>query len=162
MATKTAKKVIRNLHQVPVNLRFGSRKDPYHITLKRRGESGDWVEVPGDVADHPDFGRNVGVAFEVISMAEAKKIAYNERAMKTAMEADKTFRVERMEDTSTTIGTIDADPKRGGVTRTGDVNPLRSRATGTQDNPVQEPGADGDAPPVAPELPAFGGIEKGK
>lgn len=160
MATKS-KKIIRNLHQVPVNLRFGSRKDPYHITLQRRGQSGDWVEVPGDIADHPDFGRNVGLAFEIISAAEAKKIQYGERASRTAMEADKQFKLERMSDTSTTIGQLDA---KGNIARTGDVNPMRSRAVGTTDNPIPSDRgeAEGDAPPVSPDLPAFGGVEKSK
>lgn len=161
MATKT-KKIIRNLHPMPVNLRFGSKRDPYHITLQRRGQSGDWVEIPADIADHPDFNKNVGLSFEIISLAEAKKISYEERAMKTAMEADRTFRLERMEDTSTTIGYVDANPKNGGVIRTGDANPMRSRATGSQDNPVNDPAAQGDAPPVSPDLPSFGGVEKNK
>lgn len=165
MATK-AKKIIRNLHQVPVNLRFGSRKDPYYLTLSRRGTDGDWVEIPGDIADHPDFNRNVGNTFEIISLAEAKKIQYENRAMRTAMESDKQFKLERMSDTSTTIGLVDADLKKGGVVRTGDVNPLRSNATGSVDNPVPverpgEPAEAGDAPPVSPDLPAFGGVDRG-
>lgn len=164
MATKT-KKIIRNLHQVPVNLRFGSRKDPYYLTLSRRGSDGDWVEVPGDIADHPDFNRNVGNTFEIISAAEAKKIQYESRAMKTAIESDAQFKLERMSDTSTTIALVDADPKRGGIIRTGDANPMRSRATGTVDNPAanERPGEAaeaGDAPPVSPELPAFGGVDR--
>ena len=163
MATKT-KKIIRNLHPLPVNLRFGSKRDPYHITLSRRGQSGDWVEVPGDVADHPDFNRNVGSTFEIISAAEAKKIQYGERAAKTAMESDMAFKLERMEDRSTTVGLVNAEK---GATwndiRTGDVNPMRSRAVGSVANPVpMERGGEtnGDAPPVSPDLPAFGGVEK--
>lgn len=160
MATKT-KKIIRNLHPVPLNLRFGSKRDPYYITLNPRGMSGDYVEVPHDVADHPDFGRNVGNSFEIISVTEAKKIQYGERAAKTAMEVDKQFKLERMSDTSTTIGTLD---EKGNLARTGDVNPMRSRAVGTTDNPIPEARAEAaeDAPPVSPELPVFGGVEKAK
>lgn len=164
MATK---KIIRNLHGVPVNLRFGSRKDPYYLTLSRRGESGDWVEIPGDMTEHPDFSRNLGLAFEIISAAEAKKIEYGDRSSKPAIEGDKTFKLERMRDTATTIGHIDADVKVG-VTRATNVGPMRSNATGTVDNPVpaERPvaaseGADGDAPPVSPDLPSFGGVERG-
>lgn len=163
MATKS-KKIIRNLHTVPVNLRFGSRKDPYHITLQRRGQSGDWVEVPADIADHPDFGRNVGLSFEIISAAEAKKIQYGERAAKTAMESDKAFKLERMEDQSTTVGLVNAEKRATwNDIRTGDVNPMRSRATGSVDNPVPiDRAPEGDTPAVSPDLPAFGGVEKGK
>jgi hypothetical protein len=164
MATKSTKKIIRNLHAVPVNLRFGSRKDPYYLTLNRRGESGDWVEVPGDFTEHPDFNRNLGLAFEIISSAEAGKIQYGERSSKPAIEEDRTFKLERMSDTSTTIGMVDADAKAG-ITRATNVGPMRSNATGTVDNPVpaERPvaEADGDTPPVSPELPAFGGVEKG-
>lgn len=160
MATKS-KKIIRNLHQVPLNLRFGSKRDPYHITLSRRGQSGDYTEVPADIADHPNFNRDLGSAFEIISVAEAKKIEYGERAARTATEADKAFKLERMSDTSTTIGQLD---DKGNVARTGDVNPMRARSVGTTDNPIPasrgEAEAEGDGPPVAPDLPAFGGVEK--
>lgn len=162
MATST-KKVIRNLHPMPVNLRFGSKHDPYYITLARRGMLGDVVEVPANFTDHPDFNRNVGVTFEIISSAEAKKITYETAVVQTAMASDKNFKIERMEDTSTTVGFVDADPKKGGVVRTGDTNPMRSRVRGTVDNPVpegREGDGEGDAPPVSPELPAFGGVEK--
>lgn len=160
MASKT-KKIIRNLHQVPLNLRFGSRKDPYHITLQRRGSTGDYIEVPSDITDHPDFSRNLGLSFEIISTAEAKKIQYEDRAMRTATEADRAFRLERMEDKATAIGSID---DKGNVLRM-DVNPTRSTATGTQDNPVpvERPAAaveEGDTPPVSPELPSFGGVDR--
>jgi hypothetical protein len=160
MASKT-KKIIRNLHPVPLNLRFGSKRDPYYITLSRRGMSGDYTEVPPDIVDHPDFSRNVGNSFEIISAAEAKKIQYGERAAKTAIEADKQFKLERMSDTSTTIGQLD---DKGNIARTGDVNPMRARSVGTVDNPVpaSRGEADGDAPPVSPDLPAFGGVEKSK
>lgn len=160
MATKS-KKVIRNLHQIPVNLRFGSKRDPYHITLSRRGSSGDYVEVPGDIADHPDFNRNVGVTFEIISMAEAKKIVYGSNAARPATESDITFKLERMSDTSTAIGNLD---EKGNVTRL-DVNPTRSLAVGTTDNPIPNERAsaeEGDAPPVSPDLPSFGGVTKAK
>lgn len=156
------KKVIRNLHPMPVNLRFGSKRDPYYITLSRRGMLGDVVEIPADFTDHPDFNRNVNVTFEIISSAEAKKIEYESNNTQTAMETDRNFKIERVEDTSTTVGLVDADPKHGGVIRTGDTNPMRSRARGTVDNPVPESRgeAEGDAPPVSPDLPAFGGVEK--
>ena len=161
MAPST-KKVIRNLHFMPVNLRFGSKKDPYYITLARRGSLGDVVEIPADFTDHPDFNRNVNVTFEIISSAEAKKIQYESNVTQTAMETDRNFKIERVEDTSTTIGFVDADPKKGGVIRTGDTNPMRSRVRGTVDNPVPEARgeAEADAPPVSPDLPAFGGVEK--
>jgi len=160
MATKT-KKNIRNLHQVPLNLRFGSRKDPYYITLQRRGQSGDCVEIPGDMTDHPDFSRNLGLSFEIISAAERSKIEYGDNSAKPAILTDKTFKLERMSDLSTTIGIINDDPKTGGVTRVKrDVNPGRSTATGTVDNPVLERGAAKETNPVSPELPVFGGIEK--
>jgi hypothetical protein len=162
MATKSTKRVIRNLHPMPVNLRFGSKRDPYHITLQRRGQSGDYVEVPGDIAEHPDFNRNVGLTFEIISVAEAKKIQYGDRSAKTAIETDKNFKLERMSDLSTTIGHLDA---KGNLTRTDDVNPMRSRAVGTTDNPVpaERPSGvakDNGTPPVSPDLPAFGGVQK--
>jgi hypothetical protein len=157
MATKS-KKVIRNLHQIPVNLRFGSKRDPYHITLSRRGATGDYVEVPGDIADHPDFGRNIGVTFEIISAAEAKKIVYGNNAARPATESDITFKLERMSDSSTTIGNLD---EKGNITRL-DVNPARSQAVGTTDNPVPTDRGEGGTPPVSPDLPAFGGVQKTK
>ena len=162
MATKNSKTVIRNLHGMPVNLRFGSKRDPYHITLQRRGQSGDYVQVPADIVDHPDFSRNTGLTFEIISLAEANKIEYGDRKAKTATEMDKTFKLERMSDQSTTIANID---EKGNLTRTDDVNPMRSRAVGTTDNPVpveRPSGAakDSGTPPVSPDLPAFGGVQK--
>lgn len=162
MATKSTKKVIRNLHTMPVNLRFGSKRDPYYITLSRRGTLGDVVEVPADFTDHPDFNRNAGVTFEIISSAEAKKIQYETATVQTAMSSDKNFKIERMEDTSTTVGLVDANPKNGGVIRTGDTNPIKSRTRGTVENPIPESRGEGDAPPVSPDLPAFGGVEKSK
>ena len=160
MAANT-KKVIRNLHPMPVNLRFGSKRDPYYITLSRRGIIGDVVEIPADFTDHPDFNKNVNVTFEIISSAEAKKIQYESNTVKTAIDSDRNFKIERMEDTATTVGLVDANPKNGGVVRTGDINPMRSRVRGTVDNPVPESREiEGDAPPVSPDLPAFGGVEK--
>jgi len=161
MATKT-KKIIRNLHAVPVNLRFGSSKDPYHITLQRRGQSGDWVEVPADITDHPAFGRNIGLSFEIISSAEAKKIQYGERAAKTAMETDLAFKLERMSDQSKTVGLVNAEKRSTwNDIRTGDTNPMRSNAVGTVENPVPaDRTGEPAAPAVSPDLPVFGGVEK--
>jgi hypothetical protein len=73
------------------------------------------------------------------------------------MQTDKNFKLERMSDQSTTIGHLDA---KGNLTRTGDVNPLRSRAVGTTDNPIPTERGEEGTPPVSPDLPAFGGVEK--
>lgn len=157
------KKIIRNLHTVPLNLRFGSKKDPYYLQLARRGEPGDFVEVPAELTDHVSFGSNVGVSVEVISAAEAKKIEYNVAATQTLMESGEFVgplgqtlsagTMVNVEDSSHPVGGID---EKGHAVRLKDVGPRRSQAVGTQDNPLGE----GSMPPVEPPMPEFKGIEK--
>lgn len=158
-----AKKIIRNLHFVPLNLRFGSKKDPYYLQLARRGQSGDVVEIPGDLTEHLLFGRNVGVSFEIISAAEANKITYDAPATQTLMDSGQFVgplgqtlsagTIVNTEESSIAVGGIDA---KGQAVRLRDVGPLRSTAVGTQDNPIPSP----QMQPVEPPMPEFKGVEK--
>jgi hypothetical protein len=157
------KKIIRNLHTVPLNLRFGSKKDPYYLQLARRGQRGDFIEVPADVTEHMSFGQNVGKSFEIISAAEAKKIEYDAATTQTMLDSGEFVgplgqtltagRISNTEDDSHVIGGFD---EKGNVVRLKDVGPRRSQAVGTQDNPVP----DSRMPPVEPPMPVFKGVEK--
>lgn len=159
------KKIIRNLHAVPLNLRFGSKKDPYYLQLARRGQPGDFVEVPAELTEHLSFNKNVGVSFEIISAVEAKKIQYDVRGTQTLMESGEfvgplgqTLTAGTMvntEEASLPIGGLD---DKGNVVRLNDVGPRRSNAVGTQDNPLGE----GDMAPVEPPMPEFKGVERVK
>lgn len=161
-----ARKIIRNLHSMPLNLRFGSKKDPYHLQLARRGTSGDTVEIPGDLTEHLSFNQNVGRSFEVISAVEAKKITYDAPATQTMLEKGEflgplgqtltTGGIQNTEDMSHPVGGIDA---KGNIVRLKDVGPRRSQAVGTQDNPLPNEG-EASMPPVEPPMPKFTGIEK--
>lgn len=158
-----AKKIIRNLHSVPLNLRFGSKKDPYYLQLARRGQNGDVIEVPGEIADHISFSQNVGKSFEIISAAEAKKIEYDTPVTQTLMNGGEfvgplgeTLRagtVVNLEDNAQPVGGFD---EKGNLVRLKDVGPRRSTAVGTQDNPVPEE----HTPPVEPPMPKFVGVER--
>lgn len=157
------KKIIRNLHAVPLNLRFGSKKDPYYLQLARRGQPGDFVEIPAELTEHISFGTNVGVSFEIISAAEAKKITYDVPGTQTLLEGGGELlgplgenlsagAVVNVEDSSQPVGGIDA---KGNIVRLKDVGPRRSNAVGTQENPIPD-----GTPPVEPPMPEFKGIEK--
>lgn len=160
-----AKKIIRNLHPMPLNLRFGSKKDPYYLQLARRGQNGDFVEVPGDIADHISFNQNVGKSFEIISAAEAKKITYDSPVTQTLLDGGEFVgptgeiltagKVVNPEDNSSPVGGFD---EKGNLVRLKDVGPRRSQAVGTQDNPIP----DTHTPPVEPPMPEFKGVEKVK
>lgn len=76
MAAKKTQVIVRNLLPLPGLYRFGSRKDPYHMSLKRRGEPGDVTAVPTDISEHPDFSRGLGKYYELITAAEGRSLEY--------------------------------------------------------------------------------------
>ena len=163
-APKRGRKIIRNLHPIPLTLRLGSSRDPFHINLARRGTPGDYVEVSPDLTEHPQFTRNVNVTFEVISAAEAGKIEYHMAPSRTASESDEyNVTLERMEDKSTTVATVELDdkgrPKFQRVTAQESRNPARSNAPGTVDRAAQDAEA---MPDVSPPLPTNVTVERVK
>src|SRR4051812_16616640 len=64
-------KLIRNLTHVTLRLRFGSRRDPFHVEMKPRGLRGDVATIPVEFVSHPDFAREQGRSFEVITATVA-------------------------------------------------------------------------------------------
>lgn len=72
---KTAK-IIRNLHGITVNARFGNQKDPFRVTLKPRGANGDTTTIPVTLIDDLTFIRGIDKLWEVITTAEAANLEY--------------------------------------------------------------------------------------
>lgn len=71
-------KIIRNLRNMPVHLRFftEAKTDPFRIELQPRGLRGDSERVPAALTETQAFQEGYGVLFEIITSTEQKKIPY--------------------------------------------------------------------------------------
>jgi hypothetical protein len=152
------KKIIRNKLPLEINIRLGSKKDPYYIQLKRRGNLGDTHVLSGDLFDHELVERNIRAGnIEVITKAEYDDLEYfgegNSPRPTTpnVISADGVTPLSdggiiRESETSKVVAVADGKgnfvrPGPGGAAQVSDTtNPGRSQAPGTTDNPVKEIG----------------------
>jgi hypothetical protein len=164
---KKTRQVIRNLHSVEVNLRLGSRKDPYYINLRRRGAPGDTHSVPVELTDHDQYERNVGRLFEPITADEYARLEYGTPEIRKVQglaisnaegTGDLVFTgIVKNSELSTTVATVDA---QGNLTRaqqaptTQEVTaPTRMKVPGTVDFNMPP-----DAAPPTPQVAADAGV----
>ncbi len=155
MAAKKTTQYIRNLTPMPVNVRLGSRKDPYYVRLERRGMKGDVHAVPVDLTEHPAFLNSKGKLFELLTKVQVEKIEY----LEPGIVRDPVFTTNRAEIVrpqdnvvqTAQIGDkhrlVKDDPLQA-VRGNEGISISRAPVPGSIDNPVEAP------------LPAPAGIER--
>lgn len=112
-APKRTSKTIRNLRNCPVHLRLaGQGEKPYRVQLEARGRPGDIAEIPAACTEDTAFVRGVDVLFEIITKTEARNAKYE----RTGYQAED-VRLERVDDNSVTVATIDATTGKETSTR---------------------------------------------
>lgn len=152
------KKIIRNRMPLEINIRLGSKKDPYYIQLKRRGYLGDTHTLTAELFEHEAVDRNIKAGnIQVITKAEYDDLDYHgatpqERPIsRHVISADGVTPLTdggiiRESDSSRVVAVNDGKgnfirPGPGGAAQVNDsVNPARAPATGSTDNPVKEVG----------------------
>lgn len=133
-------KLIRNLTSYNLNLRFGSKKDPYHVPLSPRGQRGDVASIPAALKDHPEFASNQGVLFEIITLTQAEKVAEGYAAggiIRPKGFENMTVTMERDQDNTVTVASIDIS-REGRITETNrrhGLEPSRAEIAGSEDGP---------------------------
>lgn len=178
-------KLLRNLTHVTVQLRFGSKKEPYHIKLQPRGMRGDVVQLPADLTQHPSFVSNQGVLFEVITQKAADTAAKGYAPggiIRPKGFEDLKLTVERDSDTTVTVATLDISDSgkitesnryRGPIRSRQHLEPSPAEVAGSEHGPeltddnrkipsqrkprVPKTNADN----AETELPTFKGVERG-
>lgn len=161
-----APKHVRNLTRVTVRLRFGSKKEPYHVELQPRGRRGDVQAIPADLTDHPAFLNSQGLTFEVINKTQANAIDYGaDSGVKRHPIYDNIkVTVEKDSDTERVVARYNLS-ERGRIHEVErarneeGLGPKRAAVPGSEDgaNVLAVP----EGHKVMPDLPKRGGIERG-
>lgn len=163
-------KLLRNLTRYTLRLRFGSSKDPFHVQLQPRGLRGDVGTVPAAFAQHPTFDSNVGRSFEVITAAQAKRLAENYPEIATPRHSaydDLTVTLERDSDNERTVATYEQTTVGGKETlrrtRSDNFEPERASVPGSQDHAASDvPKRRNKAENASTDMPPFKGVERVK
>lgn len=142
---REAPKYIRNVREVPVGIRLGTGR---RIDLKPRGMRGDCAPVNEDEMDDEIFLGNVGLIFEIIPNAEAKKViekqTTNQQSVHPALAVMRNALGEEYEKGVVVVEESEAErPVVAAVNNRGMIT--RFKAPGTEDNPL--PIIPDDVPP---------------
>lgn len=168
-------KLIRNLTHLTLRMRFGSKRDPFHVELKPRGLRGDVASIPLDVMSHPAFDANQGRTFEVITKTVADKAAesYPEGGIvRHPIYADVKVEVTRDREDELTVAEFNISERgritevnrdRGALRQRKQMGPDRAEVPGSEDGPpiVEREQPKGRVNPAEAPLPKFKGVERG-